>query len=147
MKKAIIRISLVGVIHILMFELLCQLSVHWRESTEELAGTFLLVLLLIGLIWGALPAFGKLSNRTIRIICRVALIVVLFAGLYTVAYFYFWHIRPNLGFYQEPDWVAQHPGFQRQLRTRIEANKWIFLNKPDASGKRGILTKDAINEK
>lgn len=136
MKKAIIRISLVGVIHILMFELLCQLSVHWRESMEEIVGTFLLVLLLIGLIWGAFPAFSKLSNRTIRIICRVALIVVLFVGLYTVDYFYFWHIRPNLGLYQEPDWVAQHHGFQRQLRARIEANKWGPLNKPDASDKQ-----------
>lgn len=139
MKKAIIRISLVGVIHILMFELLCQLSVHWRESMEELVGTFLLVLLLVGLIWGALPAFGKLSNRTIGIICRIALVIVLFAGLYTTDYFYFWHIRPNLGLYQEPDWVAQHSGFQRQLRARIEANKWSFLNKPDVSGKRGNI--------
>ena len=33
-----------------------------------------------------------------------------------------WHLRPNLGLYQEPDWVAQHPGFQRELRERIEAN-------------------------
>ncbi len=134
-----IRISLVGVIHILMFELLCQLSVHWRESTEELAATFLLVILLIGLIWGALPAFSKLSKRTIRIICRVALVIVLFVGLYTADYFYFWHIRPNIGLYQEPDWVAQHPGFQRQLRARIEANKWSFLNKPDASEKLGDI--------
>lgn len=29
-----------------------------------------------------------------------------------------------VGLYQEPDWVAQHPGFQRDLRSRIAANRW-----------------------
>ncbi len=48
MKKSILRIALVAVLHILMFELLTQLSVHWRESTEELCSVFLLVLLLAG---------------------------------------------------------------------------------------------------
>jgi hypothetical protein len=136
MKKAITRLILVGILQILLFELLSQVSVHWRESTEEMLGMLLIVLIFVGIIWGALPAFGKLSNRPVRIVCRVALIMVLFVGLYTVDYFYYWHIRPNVGLYRESDWVAQHPGFQSQLRTRIEANKWKSSNKPDASDER-----------
>lgn len=133
MKRAVTRLILVGVLQILLFELLSQVSVHWRESTAEMLGMLLIVLVLVGIIWGALPAFGKLSNRPVRIICRVVLVIVLFVGLYTVDYFYYWHIRPNVGLYREPDWVAQHPGFQSRLRARIEANKWDFLNKPDAN--------------
>lgn len=133
MKKAIIRLILVGVLQILLFELINQISVHWRESTQEMLGMLLLILLFVGIVWGSLPAFGKLNNGAVRIVCRVALVTVLFIGLYTVDYFYYWHVRPNVGLYREPDWVAQHPGFQSRLRARIEANKWTFLNIPDAN--------------
>ena len=133
MTKAITRLALVAVLQILLFELLSQVSIHWRESTEEMLGVLLLILMLVGIIWGSLPAFGKLSNRPVRIACRVVLVIVLFVGLYTVDYFYYWHIRPNVGLYREADWVAQHPGFQRELRTRIEANKWGSSSKPEAN--------------
>ena len=134
MNRAVVCITIVGVIHLLMFEALCQWSVHWRESSEELVGLLLLLLLLVGLVWATSPAFGKVSGRTRRVLCRAALVVGLFAGLYTVDYFYFWHIRPNLGLYEEPDWVAQHPGFQRSLRARIEANSWNSVEKANAQG-------------
>jgi hypothetical protein len=39
--------------------------------------------------------------------------------LLTLDNLYNWHLRPNLGLYQEQDWVAQQPGFQRELRQRI----------------------------
>jgi hypothetical protein len=133
MNRAIVRVTIVGVIHLLMFEALCQWSVHWRESSEELAGLLLLALLLVGLVWATSPAFGKVSGRTRRVLCRAALVVGLFAGLYTVDYFYFWHIRPNIGLYEEPDWVAQHPGFQRSLQARIDANLWSSAKKADTS--------------
>jgi len=133
MKKAVTRLALVGVLQILLFELLSQVSVHWRESTEEMLGVLLLILMLVGIIWGCMPAFGKLNNRPVRIVCRVVLVIVLFVGLYTVDYFYYWHIRPNIGLYRESDWVAQHPGFQRELRARIEANKWGSSDKPEAN--------------
>jgi hypothetical protein len=133
MKKAVTRLILVGVLQILLFELINQISVHWRESTQEMLAIPLFILMLVGIVWGALPAFSKLNNRPVRIVCRVALVIVLFVGLYTVDYFYYWHIRPNVGLYREPDWVAQHPGFQSRLRARIEANKWGFLNRPAAN--------------
>jgi hypothetical protein len=133
MKKAVTRLVLVGVLQILLFELLTQISVHWRESTQEMLSMPLFILMLAGIVWGSLPAFSKLNKKAVRIVCRVALVAVLFIGLYTVDYFYYWHIRPNVGLYREPDWVAQHPGFQSQLRARIEANKWGSPGKPDAN--------------
>jgi hypothetical protein len=33
-------------------------------------------------------------------------------------------VAGRVGLYQESDWVAQHPGFQRQLQARIQANLW-----------------------
>lgn len=125
-----------AVLQFLLFELLNQLSVHWRESTSELVGMFLLVLILAGLIWAVLPAFRKLSNKNAGIVCRSLLIIVLFVGLYTMDYFYYWHIRPNIGLYEEADWVAQHPGFHRQLRARIEANKWNSSKNTDEGDSR-----------
>jgi hypothetical protein len=136
MKKAVTRLILVGVLQILLFEFLSQVSVHWRESTEEMLAMPLFILMLVGIIWGSLPAFNKLNNRPVRIVCRVVLVIVLFVGLYTVDYFYYWHIRPNLGLYREPDWVAQHPGFQSELRARIEANRWTSQNKPNVSSEQ-----------
>lgn len=133
MKKAVTRLILVGLLQILLFELLNQVSIHWRESTQEMLSIPLFILMLVGIVWGVLPAFGKLSNRPVRIVCRVVLVIVLFVGLYTVDYFYYWHIRPNVGLYREPDWVSQHPGFQRELRARIEANKWGSSSKPEAN--------------
>jgi hypothetical protein len=133
MNKTIARIAIVGVIHLLMFEALCQWSVHWRESSGELVGLLLLLLLLVGLVWATSAAFGRLSGGAKRVLCRSALVVGLFVGLYTVDFVYFWHIRPNLGLYEEPDWVAQHPGFQKSLQARIEANLWSSAEKADAS--------------
>ncbi|MDY0355954.1 MAG: hypothetical protein RBR19_08755 [Sedimentisphaerales bacterium] len=72
MNRTAVRITIVGMIQLLMFETLCQWSVHWRESSEEL-----------------------------------------------------------VGLYEAPGWVAQHPGFQRSLRARIEANRWSPAKKAD----------------
>ena len=121
MKKAIGRIAVVELAGILFFELLSEASVHWRESSEELSMMALYVLLAAGLIWACLPAF---PGRRMRILYRSVLIIALFLGTHTTIYFYSWHIRPNIGLYEEPEWVAQHPGFQEQLRARIERNKW-----------------------
>lgn len=40
MNRTAVRITIVGVIHLLMFETLCQWFVHWRESNEELVGMY-----------------------------------------------------------------------------------------------------------
>jgi len=81
----------------------------------------LYVFLVAGLIWACLPAFPE-GRR--RILYRSVLIIALFMGAHATIYFYSWHIRPNIGLYEEPEWVAQHPGFQKHMRARIERNKW-----------------------
>ncbi|MBP7053234.1 MAG: hypothetical protein KBE65_19680 [Phycisphaerae bacterium] len=135
MKKTVLWVMLVTIAHVLLSEALCRVSIHWRESSQELAGMALFVLLLAGLIWAVWRAFRRLSTAPSRVACRAALIVGLFAATYTFDYFYYWHLRPNLGWYQESDWVAQHPGFQRELRARIQANLWCSsasVKTPDA---------------
>ena len=121
MKRAIGRIAVVGLTYLLLFELVSQGAVHWREYTGELAMMALYVLLAAGLIWACLPAFPE---KPMRIPYRSGLVIALFIGAHTAIYFYSWHMRPNIGLYEEPEWVAQHPEFQKQMRERIERNKW-----------------------
>ena len=121
MKQMITRIILVGVLNFALFEGILRLSVRWRESSEELALTVQTLLLLIGIIWAVLPVFRQLPYRFVY---RGTLAITLFIGFWALTNFYSWHVRPNIGFYEEPAWVAQHPGFQKELRARIEANRW-----------------------
>ena len=124
MRKVVGRILLVGALQLLLFELVEQLSVHWRESTGELCTLAHGIGMLIGCVWALLPGFTGVWSRAARVGLRAGAALALFAVLYAGDYYYSWHLRPNLGLYQEPDWVAQHPGFQRELRERIQTNTW-----------------------
>jgi hypothetical protein len=124
MRKVIGRILWVGVVQLLLFELVEQLSVHWRESTGELCTLALMFGLLLGSIWALLPGFTGVGRRVARVGLRAVAALALFVALYAGDYYYSWHLRPNLGLYREPDWLAQHPGYQRDLRARIQANTW-----------------------
>ena len=124
MRKAAIRIVLVAAAQLLLFEALLQFSVHQRESTGELCTLAHGCLMLIGSIWALLPAFKDLWLRPVRVILRGVAAGALFTVLYAGDYYYSWHLRPNLGLYREPDWVAEHPGFQRDLRGRVQSNIW-----------------------
>lgn len=121
MKTLVTRILLVGFLHLVTFEGIMQLSVQWRESSEELALMTETALPLIGLIWAVLPAFRQMPHR---IAYRGALVVGLLTVCLAVTNLYAWHVRTNIGLYEEPGWVAEHPGFQRELRERIRANRW-----------------------
>lgn len=114
-----VRIAIVGFSCLVLFELLSQASVRWRESSGELGMTALYVFLGAGLVRACLPAFPE---RRLRILFRSLLVIALFIGTHTVICFYSWHVRPNIGLYEEPDWVAQHSGFQEQMRERIKRN-------------------------
>ena len=129
MRKVAVRILLVSVVQLLLFELVEQLSVHWRESTGELCTMALNLSILVGSVWAMLPGFTGSWSRPTRVGLRALAAVTLFLALYVVDYCYSWHVRPNLGLYREPDWVAQHPGFQRQLRERIQSNTWSASSK------------------
>ena len=75
---------------------------------------------LAAMVWAAWP----LHRRPWTALIRAGAALALFAVVSITSYFYSWHLRPNLGLYREAGWVAQHPGFQRQLRQRIETNLW-----------------------
>jgi hypothetical protein len=122
------RILLVGLDQFLAFEILAQLGVHWRESTGELCDITLMLATFAGLIWAVLPSFPKMHFRIARVACRSLSIVLLFVAMYAVDYVHFWHLRPNLGLDREPDWAAEHPEFQKQMRERIRKNMWRSPN-------------------
>ncbi len=124
MRRVVWRVLLVGALQLLLFELVEQLSVHWRESAGERCSLAQAIVMLIGCVWAMLPGFKGIWSRSARVALRGVAALVLFAALYAGDYYYSWHLRPNLGLYQEPDWVAEHPGFQRELRERIAANTW-----------------------
>ncbi len=121
MKRAMVRTGIVGFSCLTLFELLSQASVHWRESSGELGMTALYVFLGAGLVWACLPAFPE---RRLRYLFRCLLVIALLLGTHTIVCFYSWHVRPNIGLYEEPEWVAQHSAFQEQMRERIKRNKW-----------------------
>lgn len=120
----VLRIVAVAIVNLLTFELVMQLSVDWRESTGELALIMQMFLLICGIIWSVLPAFSHLRSRTLRTLLTAMSVVFLYVGFHATTYYYSWSIRPNVGLYEEPKWVSKHPGFQTQLRARIENNLW-----------------------
>jgi hypothetical protein len=131
MRTILCRAAVVSVVQLLLFELLEQLEVRldWRESTRELAGFGQAALLVAGTVWTVLPV----RRHPQWSVLTIALGIVLFVGLDRATYVYSWHIRPNIGLYREPGWVAQHPGFQRELRERVERNRWSGSKQPSQS--------------
>lgn len=126
MKLVMSRITFVAVALILLFEFVCQLEVrrNWRESTGELAQLAVLGFLLCGVIWAVLPAFSNRNHRTTRIVARSSVAAAFVIALHVVIFMYSWHIRPNVGLYDEPGWISRHPQFQAEQRARIERNRW-----------------------
>ncbi|HEX7571317.1 MAG TPA: carboxypeptidase regulatory-like domain-containing protein, partial [Verrucomicrobiae bacterium] len=114
-RATALRLLAVVVVQLALFETLQQLSVHWRESTEELWSMGLMVATLGGLVWACWPGWRMKRSVLFVIAGTIASAVLLLA----LDNFYSWNLRPNLGLYREADWVAQHPGFQQILRERL----------------------------
>ena len=123
LQKSVVRVTVVAGLHLAFFEGIQQFAIHWRESSEELCSMALYVVTFMALMWAVSPGFARTKVVFISVLTGIAAIA-LFAALFAGDYFYSWHLRPNLGLYQEPEWVQQHPGFQRELRQRIAANLW-----------------------
>lgn len=119
-KQSALRLGLVIVIHLAMFETLEQVSVHWRESTSELWGIALAAATLGGLTWAFWPGY-QLKRSWLFWVGGTTISSLL---LLAIVNFYSWHLRPNLGLNREPDWVAQHPEFQKKMQREIEKNLW-----------------------
>jgi hypothetical protein len=124
MIKTVSRIAIVAAVNLVTFELLMQLSVDWPESKGELWLIAQMFLLILGIIWSVLPAFSHFQSWAWRMVAATLSVVLLFVGFQSATYYYSWHIRPNVGLYEEAQWVSKHPGFQKQLRAKIENNLW-----------------------
>ena len=124
MKSTSKRLLIVLTGYIALFELYSQLSVSWRESTGEAVELVLLFGLVAALCWVTRPAIEPLRSRSPRIVSGSVAVILLFIGIYAATYFYSWHVRPNIGLYTEPEWIAEHPEFKKKHRARIEANMW-----------------------
>ncbi len=120
------RTALVAVASLLLFETSEQMSLHWRESSGELLHMAIRSTTFAGMFWAAWP----LRSRFHSFLWPVGVGFGLFVIYYIASYNYAMHLRPNLGLYQESDWVSQHPGFQRAFRKRIAANLWGQENWP-----------------
>ncbi len=121
MRVSLKRFALVLVLYLALFEVIEQLAVTRSESWGELAQIGLFAVFAGGLIWTVIPGF---PSRRLRPVYRIGLFVGYAAITVLVSNVYSWHIRPNVGLYQQPLWVAQHPGFQKELEARIERNRW-----------------------
>ena len=115
------RFVLLLVLYLALFEAVEQLAVTRSESWGELAQMGLFAAFAVGLIWTVMPTF---PNRQFRLLFQIGLFVGYVAITVVVTNAYSWHIRPNVGLYREPLWVAQHPAFQKELQARIERNQW-----------------------
>ena len=110
-----VRLLLLIVVQLALFELMNRALVHYRESTQELWMMGLAVATLGGLVWVFWPRAFRLRPVLLAVLAMaISAFVVL--GLDN---FYYWQVRPVLGFDQEPDWVAANPGFQKQLRQKL----------------------------
>ena|ERR1043166_1390027 len=121
MKVSLKRFAVVLAAYQALFEAIEQLAITRPESWGELAQMCLFAVAAGGLIWTVVPAFPR---RQLRPVYWVGLFLGYIATTVLVTNVYSWHIRPNVGLYREPLWVAQHPGFQRELRALIDHNRW-----------------------
>jgi hypothetical protein len=134
LKATALRLALVFAVQLAVAETLEQVSVHWKESTGELWMMAQMVSALGGLIWACWPGY-RLKRSWLFCVGGIMVSSLL---LLLLANFYTWILRPNLGLDREPDWVAQHPGFQKQMRQRLERNLWRKPAAASASTAPGV---------
>ena len=125
LRKTLPRAALIGVVQLGLLETILQASVHRPESTGELWFIALSASSLAGMVWAAWP----LRRGRLPALAALGGTGVLFAALCGADAFYSLRLRPNLGLYEEDDWVAQHPGFQWGWRQGTATALW---HKPSA---------------
>jgi serine/threonine protein kinase len=120
------RAALIALLQLCLLETISQTAVHRPESFGELWYMALFSASLAAMVWAAWP----LRRKRFAFLLPAGGALALFAVLCGLDFVYSMHLRPNVGLYEEDDWVAQHPGFQWGWRQGIANNVW---NKPIAS--------------
>ncbi len=123
MKTMLLRLGIVLAGFLVLFEFIERMGVPRPESWSERAHIELFFWVIAGLIWASYCALRRMPGWS-RVIGRGAIAAVFLAGFWCVGGFYSFTLRPNLGWYEEPHWVAQFEVFAKEHRARIEANLW-----------------------
>jgi uncharacterized protein (TIGR03067 family) len=103
--RTVPRAGLIVIVQICLLETIMQTTVHQPESTGELWYMALWSGSLAAMVWAAWP----LRRARFRVAAVVVSTLMLFAALCGIDFFYSTHIRPNLGLYEEEDWLVQWP--------------------------------------
>ncbi|HOB97806.1 MAG TPA: serine/threonine-protein kinase [Verrucomicrobiota bacterium] len=108
LRQTVPRAALVGVLQLCLLETILQAAVHRPESTGELWHMALWSGSLAAMVWAAWP----LRRARLSVVAVSGGALALLVALLGLDAYYALRVRPNLGLYQEDDWVSQHPGSQ-----------------------------------
>jgi tRNA A-37 threonylcarbamoyl transferase component Bud32 len=123
--KPALRAVLIGTLQVCLLETILQAAVHHPESTGELWYMALLSSSLAAMVWAAWP----LRRTRLSVAAVVGGSLALFVALLGFDAYYTLRVRPNLGLYEEDDWVSRQPGFQWGWRQSMGNALW---SKPPA---------------
>jgi serine/threonine protein kinase len=118
------RLALVFVVGAILGEAFNRITIHWRESEQELSMLPFLVLSVMAVLWAARPVFYQSRPRPGSILLWLGLSVLLWFGLGACYVAYSIYLAPNLGLYSEPDWMVDNAGWQRQIRVGSAKHLW-----------------------
>ena len=122
-KRVLLRFLLFASAIILAREVFERISMHWKESEQEVwLIPFLLVSMLLA-VWVAWPLF-RWRRSLLAWTAALAGVVVVYLAAWGFNMFYSGWIAPSLGLYYEPDWVSDLPGWQRTHRLGIAKHLW-----------------------
>ena len=123
MKSTLKRLAVILLVFLILIELIERASVTRPESWNERSTILTLLPAFGALVWGVMPLFSRLGT-SLRGFLRAGLVAVLAMGIIVIWNLHCGYLRPNLGWYEEPHWVAKFPEFQKQQRARIQARLW-----------------------
>jgi len=140
------RLMLVAVAAAVLGDAFSRVSIHWRESAQELWLLPFVALSVAAVLWAAWPVFRQQRPRAVSALLWLATSVLLFFGLWVFSIFYSSYLAPNLGLYSEPDWMVENAGWQRQQR--LGSAKFLWKRKLIAPqfGQTGEVTLSLDNE-
>jgi hypothetical protein len=119
------RVALLLAIGILAGEAVSRITIHWRESAQELLLVPTLALSALAALWAGQPVLRRAGSR----VHSVLLWLGVSAGCWFVSwaiylFLFLGYLAPNLGLYSEPDWMIDNAGWQRQYRVGVARHLW-----------------------
>lgn len=119
-RRILGRAALVCLLQLVWLETIQQGTPHWRESTAELWLITFFLSSIAALGWVIWP----LCRERRSLLLRVTVAIALFGGVFGLDVFYSTIVRPNLGLYEEEDWLSQVPGLRWGWRQKTAHALW-----------------------